>query len=193
MQRAEIDGLAIDGHNLIAFLKADGVGIFAIGEAEWEVLELDDVLAPVPAHADVDEDGGDEVIDYATYHDHELCELAFLDEEVVALHVLDIFGRMGLIDHTRDGAIATQRDPTDTILRLARIGLRRDLEVAEEETFLVPTEECELWGIEEHIELLDTDLKYTCPHEVTELMNKHEDAQSEDQLEGLKQKYFHYF
>ena len=73
----------------------------------------------------------------------------------VLLHTLQLLLVDRLVNHTRNRDIATQGQPADAILRVANLAL--------------PEREP---GVEEDVELLDTNAEDACSDKVSELVNK---------------------
>jgi len=90
--------------------------------------------------------------------------------------LLHLLGIHRLVNHTRYLAVATERKPTDAVGWITL--LRLELEQTEPR-------------VEEEVELLDTYAKEFREEEVSALMQKHEERDSQHKLERLYKKYFH--
>ena len=84
---------------------------------------------------------------------------------------------MCLIDHARDGTIATKRDPANAILCVASLWL--------------PSQKRKLLCIEKQIKLLNLYLKDTGPHEMTQLMYENQNRQCSNKLQSLENNNTH--
>ena len=132
-----VGSLAIDSDNLIARAETYLLGILRIFNTERKILDLDDVGAPMPCHADVNDDSQNQVVEYTTHHNHKLGKLASLGECIVPFG-FGMFGIMRFIDHAYNGAIAAKGYPADAVFGIAGIGFGADFLVTNEDTFLVP-------------------------------------------------------
>ena len=140
------------------------------------ILRTDIVLTPCEEAHGVDEQREEEVDEYATYHYKESLPSWLRAELVWLSRLLHLFGVHRLVNHTRYLAVATEWQPADAVGSVAF--LRLELEQTEPR-------------VEEEVELLDAYAKEFREEEVSALMQKHEERDSQHKLERLYKKYFH--
>ena len=138
-------------------------------------------LAPMEHDHGVDEQCQHKVDRHTSYHDDEPLPRR-LGAELPRLRVtLHLLGIHALVDHTGDLAIATERQPTHAVLRLAVLGL-------ETKEFAAPLANGD---VEENKELLHPDAKELGCQRMSALVEQYQQRDGQNELEKLNQKDFH--
>ena len=167
----------IDRPEDIAIAETYRLCIFAIRHSVLKVTQLEHVTAPMPSHADVDDAGKDDIVEHTAKHYHKTRESSF-GTELPRLNLLtEVIGTVCLIDHARDGTIASERNPAYAIFCVASLWL--------------PSQKRELLSIEKKIKLLNLYLEDTGPHEMTQLMYENQNRQCSNELQGLENNNTH--
>ena len=171
------------------------MGGFAISDAfgcacEWKIL-----LAPVPYHTSIDEDGKEEIVEHAAHHNQESLPSGLCSKFPWLWLTRKFVGALSLVDHTSDGAIAAQWQPAQAILGVFLAGglffclnalrlINCAFAGAKHAYFLrfrKPSHQCDPW-IKEKVEFFYFHAEDSCPHIVAKFVDKHQQTQRKYQF-----------
>ena len=163
----------------VLLLEALALQYLGVIESVGYVTQRQRVLSPMPEQHREDDKGTDEVNKDTAEDDKQSLPRRLGAELPVLRFGRKVFGFVGLVHHTCDGAVTAERQPADTpfgILRMCVplgvfiLGKHFDMPFAVE--FLEADETNP--GVEEHIEFLYADVKYLREGEMSQLVNQHE-------------------
>ena len=154
--------LALVGTNQdIVILEAQSLGLCIELHSLGHVLGSHIVITPMEKNHGIDEERQQKVDQHTTYHDQHSLPGRFASELVWLHRLLELLGIETLIYHTRNLAVSTQWQPSQTISGIRVLWLE--------------LEEVEPW-IEEQIKLLHSYAKELGEEKVSALMEQHQDG-----------------
>ena len=164
------DLIATDREHLIAVLEAELVSRLVPDVAPLCVLGGHIRLTPMVADSAVDDECQHHVHHHARHHHNQALPSGFRTEFIWLRLGSHLFGVHTFVDHTCDLDVATQRQPTHTVLGLSAT----ELEDREPR-------------VEEQIEFLDANAEHTCGQKVSQLVNNHQQRQTHKELNYFDQ------
>ena len=150
-----------------------GIELHTLGH----VLGSNIIITPVEEDHRIDEERQHEVDQHTSHHDEQTLPSWLTAELVWLFWLFHLLGIETLVDHTRNLAISSEWQPSQTVSGIRVLWL--ELEKMEPR-------------IEEQIELLHSYAEELREEEVSALMEQHQDGKRQHQLQRFDQKYFHY-
>ena len=143
-------------------------------------------LAPGKENGGIDDKRSDEVHQHTTDHHQQTLPGRLIAETLFRGGVVffEILGRGALVDHSGNVHITSKGEPSQMIVRTMECEkFKRTAELSETE---IDT------GVKEDAEFLDTNAEKLGKEEMSALVQQHKEHETEQQLGGFNQKYFHW-
>ena len=164
-----LERLAVGRDEHVSILEAHLVHRLVEVHAQRGFLYGDVRVAPGKKYHRVDEQGQEEVEQYAAHHDEQALPGGLRAEFPRLGRLFHLLQVHGFVYHATDFDVSAQRQPADGVFRLTAFGL----ELEEREP-----------GVEEQAELFHPRLEQPGKEEVPHLVNNHQERKAQDELEG---------
>ena len=104
-------------------LEAKGLSLLVVFHTHRHVADGDIAVAPIEQHHRIDKQCQQEIHQHTTDHNQQSLPCRFCTELPGLLRLFHLFRVETLVDHSGNLTIATQWQPSDTILRVTVLGL----------------------------------------------------------------------
>ena len=165
--REVLKGLGIGADEDVSVTETVGLGLLIELHTQCHILDRDVGVAPPEEDLRIDEQGEEEIDQYATNHDEQSLPAGLGTELVILDGLFHLFGIETLVNHARYLAIAAEGNPADAVLGVAILGF--ELEKTE-----LP--------VEEKVELLDAYSEEFGEEKVAALMEQYQEADGQHEL-----------
>ena len=162
-----LEGLGIGADEDVAIAETVGLSLLIELHTQRHILDRDVGVAPPEENLRIDEQGEEEIDQYAANHDEQSLPAGFGTELVILDGLLHLFGIETLVDHACYLAIAAEGNPTNAVLGVAILGF--ELEKTE-------------FPVEEKVELLDAYSEEFGEEEVAALVEQYQEADGQHEL-----------
>ena len=162
-----LEGLGIGAYEDVSVTETVGLSLLVEFHTQRHILDGDVGVAPPEENLRIDEQGEEEIDQYAANHDEQSLPAGLGTELVILDGLFHLFGIETLVNHARYLAIAAEGNPADAVLGVAILGF--ELEKTE-----LP--------VEEKVELLDAYSEEFGEEKMAALMEQYQEADGQHEL-----------